>query len=345
MITFDINPLSQTIKESLQTAIDSKTKPLGALGTLESLAFQIGQIQNTINPILNEPHIIVFAGDHGAAKEGVSAFPQEVTYQMVLNFLHGGAAINVFCQQNKLGLTVVDAGVAADFDQQEGLLNEKVGHGTKSYLSEKAMDTHQCIEAMNRGKKIVDDLKSNGTNIVGFGEMGIGNTSAASLLMSVFCDLDIEQCVGRGTGVNDEQLANKLSVLKSALNYHHVSTNRPFEVLEAFAGFEMVMMAGAMLAAASNKMIIMVDGFIATSAFLAAYHINKNIIDYAIFCHKSDEQGHSRMLQYLKAEPILKMNLRLGEGTGCALAYPLIQSAVEFLNNMASFESAGVSNK
>ena len=343
MINYEIPPVGRELEESLRKAIDNKTKPVGALGTLESLAIKIGLIQNTLKPTLNKPSLVVFAGDHGVARNGVSAYPQEVTFQMVQNFLNGGAAINVFCNQHEIDLLVVDAGVAGDFDHQAGLRKEKISHGTANFLNGVAMSSEQFEDAFSRGKKITHDIAETGTNTIGFGEMGIGNTSAASVLMSLFCDLDISQCVGRGTGVNDEQLDNKIAVLTSALEYHGVDGKKPAEILQTFAGFEMVMMCGAMLAAAEARMIIMIDGFIATSVFLAAYHINKNILDYAVFCHQSDEQGHGKMLTHLGVEPLLKMNLRLGEGTGCALAYPLIQSSVAFLNDMASFESAGVS--
>lgn len=345
MSNSNIAPGSGGLSDVLTAAIDNKTKPIGALGLLESTAHKIGMIQNTTAPELTKPHLVVFAGDHGIAKDGVSAYPQEVTYQMVLNFLNGGAAINVFCAQHNINLSVVDAGVVGDFDAHDKLLQEKVAHGTRSYLSEKAMTLEQCEMALAKGKNIVARIIKEGTNVIGFGEMGIGNTSAASILMSIFCELDIADCVGRGTGVNDEQFDHKVSILASAIKYHQVEKQSPMEVLSTFAGFEMVMMAGAMLSAAENKALIMVDGFIATAAFLAAYEIDKNILDYAVFCHQSDEQGHGKMLKYLNAEPLLKMNLRLGEGTGCALAYPLIESAVRFLNDMASFESAGVSKE
>jgi nicotinate-nucleotide--dimethylbenzimidazole phosphoribosyltransferase len=331
------------LKEQLQHKIDAKTKPIGSLGILEKLALQIGTIQNTLTPSLKKPTIIVFAGDHGIANEGVSAYPQEVTFQMVRNFLQGGAAINVFSTQHGINLKIVDAGVNYDFNRHENLIHAKIDKGTKSFLHQKAMTETQLLQCFEKGKEIVMQLANEGCNIIGFGEMGIGNTSSASMLMSYLCNLPIEQCVGRGTGLNEEQLQKKIAILKQAKAFHGNIEN-PKEVLQTFSGFEMAQMCAAMLTAFENNMIILVDGFIASSAFLVAHKINPKIISSAIFCHLSDESGHQHLLNFLQAEPLLKLNMRLGEGTGCAVAYPIIESAVNFLNNMASFESAGVTN-
>jgi nicotinate-nucleotide--dimethylbenzimidazole phosphoribosyltransferase len=329
--------------DDIQHKIDFKTKPLGALGTLEKIALQIGKVQNTTSPILNKPTIIVFAGDHGIAKEGLSAYPQEVTYQMVLNFLQGGAAINVFCNQNSIQLKIVDAGVNFDFESSEQLINAKVSKSTSNFLLWKAMSAEQLQECMDHGRDILNQTFEDGCNVIGFGEMGIGNTSAASMIMSSICKLDLQECVGKGTGLNDDQLRNKLAVLKASQEFHGVISD-PMEILQTFGGFEMAQMVSAMITAFEKKMIIMVDGFIATSAFLIAHALHPEIIQNSIFCHLSDESGHRKMLDYLGVEPILKLNLRLGEGTGCAVAYPIIKSAVSFLNEMASFDGAGVSN-
>jgi nicotinate-nucleotide--dimethylbenzimidazole phosphoribosyltransferase len=331
------------LEKELQHKIDFKTKPRGSLGKLEKLALQIGTTQNSLSPVLNKPTIIVFAGDHGIAKAGVSAYPQEVTYQMVMNFLQGGAAINVFTKQHNINLKVVDAGVNFDFGLDKNLINAKIAQGTKSFLQEKAMTETQLQQCFEKGKEIVTQVANEGCNVLGFGEMGIGNTSSATMLMSYLCNLPIEQCVGRGTGLNDEQLQNKIAILKQAKAFHG-SIENPKEVLQTFGGFEIAQMCGAMLTAFENNMIILVDGFIASSAFLVAHKINPKIISNAIFCHLSDEFGHQNLLDFLKAEPILKLHMRLGEGTGCAVAYPIIESAVAFLNNMASFESAGVTD-
>lgn len=332
------------IEQALQHKIDTKTKPLGALGQLEQLAHQIGAIQQTLSPQLTAPTVVVFAGDHGIAKHGVSAYPQEVTFQMVANFLAGGAAINVFAQQHQINLKVVDAGVNFDFDNAPNLIHAKIAPSTQSFLHQKAMTKAQVQACLEKGAEIVTGIHKTGCNIIGFGEMGIGNTSAASLLMSTLCEFSLEDCVGRGTGVNDEQLQNKLNILNEAQQFHG-KLDSTLEVLQTFGGFEIAQMAGAMLEAYRKNMIILVDGFIATSAFLVAYKMDTKILKNAIFCHQSDESGHKKLLGYLNAQPILKLNLRLGEGTGCALAFPIIQSAVAFLNQMASFESAGVSNK
>ncbi|HEY4787556.1 MAG TPA: nicotinate-nucleotide--dimethylbenzimidazole phosphoribosyltransferase [Bacteroidales bacterium] len=327
----------------LQHKIDNKTKPLGSLGVLEQIALQIGTIQNTLSPELKKPTIIVFAGDHGIVDEGVSPYPREVTMQMVMNFLNGGAAINVFCKQNDINLLVADAGVDFDFEPSLPLIHAKVGKGTRNILYTAAMTAEECQKAMDQGGGIVTLQHHKGCNIIGFGEMGIGNTSSASLLMSKFCQLPIEKCVGRGTGLDDEGLQNKISILRRALE-KHPSAITPTEILATFGGFEIAMMAGAMLKAAELGMIIMVDGFITTSALISAYHFNKHIVKNCIFSHQSDEQGHKLMLDFLNVKPVLNLGMRLGEGTGAAVAYPVIKAAVSFLNEMASFESAGVSN-
>jgi nicotinate-nucleotide--dimethylbenzimidazole phosphoribosyltransferase len=333
-----------SITEKLQHKIDFKTKPLGALGVLEKIAFQIGEIQNTLSPVLQNPTIVVFAGDHGVANDGLSAYPQEVTYQMVLNFLGGGAAINVFASQHKINLKIVDAGVNHDFEPNSSLIDAKIAKGTKSFLREKALTTTQLQNCLQKGKEIVDAIAHSGSNVIGFGEMGIANTSAAAMLMSYCCTIPIENCVGRGTGINDIQFENKIKLLRQAADFHGLISN-PMEILQTFGGFEIAQMVGAMLTAFEKNMLLLVDGFIASSAFLVAYTLKNEIVKNAVFCHQSEEQGHKKMLEFIKAEPILQLNMRLGEGTGCAVAYPIIQSAVNFLNQMASFESAGVSNK
>jgi len=340
-----INPVSSGLKSALQLAINSKTKPLGALGALETIALQIGLIQNTLKPQLNNPMMLVFAGDHGIVDEGVSPFPQAVTAQMVTNFLAGGAAINVFARQNGFGLHIVDSGVNHTFDQHAGLIDAKVGFGTRNFLHEPAMTLPQCEQAITRGAELVTRSINTGSNVFGFGEMGIGNTSSASCLMSVLCDLQIEECVGRGTGLDDRGLVKKIGILRQAVAHHSLVADDPMKVLMTFGGFEIAMMVGAMLGAAQKQAVILIDGFIATSALLVAAKMQPNILQYCIFSHCSDESGHKLMLEHLQAKPLLNLDLRLGEGTGAALAYPLVQAAANFLNEMASFESAGVSGK
>ena len=328
----------------IQHKIDHKTKPLGALGQLESVAAKICQIQHTLEPTLSNPYIIVFAGDHGIAKEGVSAYPQDVTFQMVLNFLNGGAAINVFAKQNGIGLIIVDAGVNHNFPSGTDLVDAKAGMGTQSFLSTQAMSSKELEWCLQKGSDIVIEKVPKQCNVIGFGEMGIGNSSAAAVLMAYVCGYNLEDCVGRGTGVNDEQLNNKLTILKQAQSFHGPIED-PKTMLQTFGGFEMTQMCGAMLTAYEQNKLILVDGFIATSVFLIAHQLNPAIINNALFCHLSDESGHQKMLQFLGVQPILQLQMRLGEGTGCAVAYPILESAVRFINEMASFDSAGVSNK
>ena len=331
-------------KQEIQQIIDLKTKPLGALGLLEKIALKIGLVQQQPKLELKNPHLIVFASDHGIAQSGVSAYPAEVTPQMVLNFLNNGAAINVFCNQNKIELSIVDSGVNYDFDNYTILKNCKIAKSTKNFLYESAMTSTQLDECFTHSQKIVAEIAKKGTNIIGFGEMGIGNTSSASMLVHYLTNLPLEQCVGRGTGLNDEQLKTKLEILSQAKNTYG-EIKDPKQILATFGGFEVAQMTGAMLAAFDHNMLLMIDGYIASAALLVASKLKPEILNNAIFCHQSDEFGHQYLLNYFNEEPILKINLRVGEGTGCALAYPIIESAVNFFNDMASFESAGVSNK
>ena len=340
-LDFVISPRSETLGSLLQTKIDQKTKPLGALGQLESLALQIGLCQNTLTPSLNKPCIIIFAGDHGIVESGVSAYPQTVTAQMVATFLSGGAAISVFARQHQLELLIVDAGVNADLASHPRLIDAKIAKGTLNFLTHPAMTTEDCTKALKAGAEQVLQQYNDGCNCIGFGEMGIGNTSSAALLMHCLTALPLAQCVGRGTGLNDDQLQNKLSVLQQALNQHKEITE-PLDILATFGGFEIAMMVGAYLKAAECSMLIMVDGFIASTALLVACKLHPQVLDYCVFSHVSNEQGHQALLDQFNAKALLNMDLRLGEGSGIAMAYPLLQSAVVFLNEMATFAEAGV---
>jgi nicotinate-nucleotide--dimethylbenzimidazole phosphoribosyltransferase len=346
------SPTDSELRRRLQEKIDHKTKPPGSLGVLESIALQVGMIQRSLSPQILRPHIVVFAGDHGIADTGlVNPYPKAVTAQMVLNFINGGAAINVFCRQYQIELLVADAGVDANFNEIPegfGFIHAKIARGTRNYLEEPAMTTEDAREAIQRGRSIVSSISSTSCNCIGFGEMGIGNTSAASLLMSAFTGIDLSQSVGRGTGTNDEQLLIKINTLKQVFRKHRDglgSPPRPVETLAAFGGFEIAMMTGAYLEAAARGMIIVVDGFISTAALLVALSLEPAILDNCIFSHASGEQGHRKLLDKLGVKAVLSLGMRLGEGTGAALAIPIIGSAVNFLNQMASFESAGVSNK
>lgn len=327
------------LSQQLKHAIDHKTKPLGSLGLMEALGLKLGLILDSVRPVLSQPQMVVFAGDHGMAAKGVSAFPSDVTWQMVENFLAGGAAVSVLARQHGLNLTVVDAGVAKDIAPRSGLIIRKVAHGTADASVGPAMTLEQCQQALAAGADVVKALPG---NVVLFGEMGIGNTSSAALIMSRLLDLPLIDCVGRGTGLDDAGVQRKLAVLGQAFSVNS-GAKAPLDVLAAFGGFEVAMMCGAMLQAAAENRVIVVDGFITTSALLIAHALQPLVLQRCVFAHQSDESGHARMLAHLGAQPLLKLSLRLGEGSGAALAWPLLQSACAILNEMASFESAGVS--
>ena len=348
-MSFHISRPDRGIAAALQHKIDRKTKPPGALGGLERLALQIGLVQQTLTPTLDLPCIAVFAGDHGAAKAGVSAFPQDVTWQMVENFLAGGAAINVFARANGLGLKVVDAGVAHDFGERDGLVDAKVAPGTQNYIDTAAMTPAERDTAVARGAALARELAAAGCRVLGFGEMGIGNTAAASLITHHLTATPLADCIGRGTGLDDPGLARKRALLAQAAARAGLparndgGSEHAQAVLAEFGGFEIAMMAGAMLGAAEAGMLLLIDGFIVGAAFLVAARIEPALVDYAVFCHRSAEPGHQAQLKAFAAEPLIDLGLRLGEGTGAALAWPLVRAAAAFLNEMASFESAGVS--
>jgi len=341
----DIQALGRGLSAALQHKIDHKTKPLGALGRLEGLAMQLGLIQQTLTPELRQPVMMVFAADHGIVAAGVSPYPQAVTMQMVLNFLQGGAAINVFARQVGMQIRIVDAGVNHDFAPHPMLLSHKVAMGTQNMLQGPAMSEAECEKAMNTGKQLAQAEIAKGSNVLAFGEMGIGNTTAAAALMAALCQLPAQACVGRGTGLNDASLQRKVEIVEQVLQYHAPHLHSPLSALQHVGGLEIAMMAGAMLGAAEKQAVILVDGFICTAAMLVASRIAPAVLQYAVFTHCSGEHGHRRLLQALQAEPLLDIGLRLGEGTGAALAYPLLQAAANFMNEMASFESAGVDGK
>ncbi len=343
-------PLDASLNAALAAKIDGKTKPPGSLGRLEALAVQIGRVRGTLTPTLNQPHIVVCAGDHGAARHGISAYPQDVTWQMVENFLAGGAAINVFARANGIELVIVDAGVAHDFGKRDDLVDAKVGAGgTASYLEGAAMTAAQCAQALERGAEIVDRIADAGCEVIGFGEMGIGNTASASLITHCLTGAPLPDCVGRGTGLDDAGLARKTALLQQALAVWPERSADPLAdpllVLARYGGFEIAMMTGGMLAAARRRMLVLVDGFICGAAALVAARMAPAFLDHAVFSHLSREPGHRLQLAALGVEPLLDLDLRLGEGTGAALAWPLVRAACAFLNEMASFASAGVSGK
>jgi len=329
------------LENELAHKLDNKTKPQGSLGRLESLALQLGMILETTTPTIVNPEIYVFAADHGLTKHGTSAFPSAVTAQMVQNFLNGGAAINVLARQHHIGLKVVDAGVNANFEPNKNLLDRKVRMGSRDALTEPAMTPEECQTALNYGMSIAENMAG---NLLIVGEMGIGNTSAASLLLAKLGNLPIATCIGRGTGLDDLGLANKQAILSQVLARHDAAKS-PFDILAALGGLEIAMMAGALIKAASLRKVLLIDGFIASSALLVAEKLAPNTAQFAIFAHKSAEAGHIEMLKLLNANPLLEMDLRLGEGSGAALAYPLLVSACAIMNEMASFSEAGVSEK
>ena len=332
--------------QQLQQIVDQKTKPLGALGRLETLAVHLGMIQGTTTPQITQPQIRVFAADHGLTKHGTSAYPSAVTAQMVYNFLQGGAAINVLARQHDIELKVVDAGVDADFanspfKDHTQLLDYKVRHGSRDALTEPAITAEECLAALENGMDVVKNMAG---NLLIVGEMGIGNTSAASLLLAKLGDIPLDECIGRGTGLDDAGLKHKASILTQVLA-RHSEAQAPFDILAALGGLEIAMMAGALMQAASERRILLIDGFIASSALLAAERLAPGVAQYAVFAHHSVEPGHTHLLKLLNAEPLLNMGMRLGEGSGAALAYPLLQSACAIINEMASFNDAGISGQ
>ncbi|MET1256211.1 nicotinate-nucleotide--dimethylbenzimidazole phosphoribosyltransferase [Aliikangiella maris] len=338
---FDISSLDSTNRQSIQQFIDNKTKPLGALGELEALAVKLAMITGPKKIHLQQPVMLVFAGDHGIAEEGISIAPSTVTAQMVQNFLSGGAAINCFCQSSQMQLEIIDAGILQPISHPE-LTVQSLGRGTKNFIHEPAMSLQSVQKGISLGAEIIYRHVSQGSNVFGFGEMGIGNTSAAAALMSAITQLPVEECVGRGTGISDVVYTKKLQLIQSALLKHHNRLTDIKSILATLGGFEIVQTVGAMLAAAECQSIILVDGFISSTAALVACEIVPAAKDYMIFCHQSNESGHQKLLSFMQVKPLLKLELRLGEGTGAALAYPLLKAAQAFYNDMASFESAGV---
>jgi len=343
----DIADLELT--RALQSRLDQKTKPIGSLGAIESLARQLGEIQGTCFPALQQPQLVVFAADHGLVVRGVSAYPSDVTWQMVENFLAGGAAASVLARQHGIALSVVDCGVAHDFGDRPAalasmsprLVSRRLGPGTADAGAGNAMTPAQCAAALRNGSELLDVLPG---NVLLLGEMGIGNSSSAAMLLARLGGLDIGQCTGAGTGLDAAAVARKTDVLRAALQLH-VRARTPLDVLAAVGGFEIATMTGAVLQAAAQRRVILVDGFIASAAVLVAHALQPRVLQRCVFAHRSDERGHTLLLQHLGVQPLLDLGLRLGEGSGAALAWPLLVSACALLSEMASFESAGVSGQ
>lgn len=340
---FHISRPDPVLRPALQEKIDNLTKPKGSLGRLETLALQIGLIQQTLSPALRHPQNIVFAGDHGIVEEGVSIAPKEVTWQQVCHFTHphGTGGVNFLCRQHGFTLKVVDAGVDFDLPRDRGIIDLKVARGTRNFLHGPAMTLEQMEQCLAGGAQVVRQCFEEGSNVLSFGEMGIGNTSPSSIWMSYFTGIPLAECVGAGSGLDKAGVRHKLDVLsRSVANYS--GDGSPRDIIRWFGGFEMVMAVGAMLQAAELGMVILVDGFIMTSCMLAASRLYPSVLDYAVFGHCGDESGHRKLLDALGAEPLLSLGLRLGEGTGAICAWPIVDSAVRMINQMDTFSGADI---
>lgn len=328
------------LEQELRADLDNKTKPRGSLGRIELLALQLGRILGSRRPRLEAPQLLIFAADHGVAAQGVSAFPADLTQHMVRNFLSGGAAISVLARQHGLQLGVVDCGVAASFAPQEGLCHAKVedcAFGTADLSRGPAMRLEHAVEALDNGARL---LRARPGNVLLLGEMGIGNTSAASLLMTRLTGLPLERCVGRGTGLDDDGLAHKKAVLRTALEVN-AKARCPLELLAALGGLEIATMVGAVLQAAAQRRVVVVDGFVTTAAVALACALSPPVLERCVFAHVSAESGHALWLRHLGVQPLLDLGLRLGEGSGAALAWPLLVSACRLLGEMAVFSPDG----
>ncbi|WCN10333.1 nicotinate-nucleotide--dimethylbenzimidazole phosphoribosyltransferase [Marinomonas mediterranea] len=347
---FSIPPSSRSLERDIQHKIDTKTKPPGSLGVLEVLTAQLAKIQNSLTPSVDHAQMIVFAADHGIVDQGVSAFPQEVTPQMVGNFLAGGAAVSVFCKQHDVALKVVDVGVNADIPAHPLLASAKVAYGSKDFMLEAAMSSRQLEQALVVGVNQANAAIDSGVNLMMFGEMGIGNTCVASCMLSALTGMSGEETAGRGTGLSSEGVSHKAKVIQASLKRIEIALGKPMaswsaqDIGEQCGGFEIIAMAGAMLQSAQRGVAFVVDGFICTAAYAFAMKVQSNLSDYAIFAHQSNETAHQAILQHLNVRPVLTLDLRLGEGSGAILAYPIIKSATVFMTQMASFADAGVSD-
>ncbi len=338
---FNIISPSKEIEKDLLEKIDFLTKPKGSLGKLETLATRVGLIQQTLTPRLSKPHNILFAADHGIIEEGVTVSPKEVTWQQLSHFSHGGAGINFLCDQHGFKLVLVDAGVDYDIPRGRGIIDCKIRKSTRNFLHGPAMTREEMETAIERGSRVVDKVFCDGCNVVSFGEMGSGNTSSSSMWMHAFTGIPLEDCIGAGAGLDKPGVSHKLDVLTRAWENYN-GDGSPESYIEWFGGYEMVMAVGGMLRAAELGMIILVDGFIMTACILAASKLYPEVLDYAIFGHQGDESGHKLMLQAMNVDPILHLDLRLGEGSGAVCAYPILDSAVRMINEMDNFQSVGV---
>lgn len=335
------------LQSALQNKIDNLNKPKGSLGTLESLALQIGLLQETLSPTLSHPCHLLFGADHGIEREGVSVSPREITWQQMINFTRGGGGVNMFCRQHGFDLHIVDVGVDYDLTPYPEIINRNIADGTGNFLYEPAMTYEQMNEAIQVGSDMVDLCLAKGCNVLSIGEMGIANTSPSSIWMHLFLGIPLDQCVGSGAGLNSAGIQHKLDVLQRSVfrfvnEVEPEERDNPIEIIRQFGGFEMVAAIGAMISAAEHKMIVLVDGFIMTACMLAASQLYPEVLRAAIFCHQGDESGHKLMLQGMGVKGLLNLGLRLGEGTGALCAYPIVESAVRMINEMNNFENAKI---
>jgi nicotinate-nucleotide--dimethylbenzimidazole phosphoribosyltransferase len=338
-----IPPVDEAVRADACRRLDRLTKPQGALGRLEPLAAQVCAIQATLGIRIVQPVGIVFAADHGVADSGVSAYPREVTVQMVANFLHGGAAISVLAKLQGVDLWIVDAGVDGDCGAHPRLIGAKIRRGTRNFVDQPAMTADECTTALQRGRDVVARVGT-GSNTLILGEMGIGNTAAAALLMHGLTGKELIDCVGRGTGLDDAGLERKRQVLARALQ-RRAAPRDPLELLAEFGGYEIAMLAGALLEGAARRMLILVDGFTVSIAAALAARLDPGVLPYCVFAHCSSEHAHRALLDCLKVQPLLDLGMRLGEGSGAALALSVVRAAVALFTEMATFEGAGVSDK
>ena len=345
MQAFDIQAPDEALRPLIQDKIDNLNKPKGSLGQLEELAMQVSLVQNTLTPMLTHPCHLLLGGDHGIEREGVSVSPREVTWQQMINFTHGGGGVNMFCRQHGFHLRIVDVGVDHDLSQVPGILNKKIARGTRNFLHEAAMTPDEYERTLQVGIDLADTCHAEGCNVLCIGEMGIANTSPSSIWMSLFCNIPLDECIGAGAGLNTTGISHKREVLHQALDNFLASCPSPLsphDVIRHFGGFEMVAAIGAMLRAAEQKMLILVDGFIMTACALAACQLYTEAKAYMVFGHCGDESGHRRMLEVLGAKPLLSLGMRLGEGTGALCAYPIVDSAVRMMNEMNNFDNANI---
>ncbi len=344
MKAFNIQQPDERLRNEIQQKIDNLNKPKGSLGRLETLAMQICMVQQTLSPALNHPCHLLFGGDHGIEKEGVSVSPRDVTWQQMINFTHGGGGVNMFCRQHGFKLHIIDMGVDHDLSHIPGIIDRKIARGTRNFLHEAAMSEDQFNRAIDTGAELVDSCHAEGCNIICLGEMGIANTSPSSIWMHLLGNVPLDECIGVGAGLDSPGLAHKKEVLHAAVD-HFLASNGDWnteQCIRYFAGFEMAAAIGAMLRTAELKMLVMVDGFIMTACALAAYRLFPGVLSYMIFGHCGDESGHGRMLSVMHAQPLLHLGMRLGEGTGALCAYPIVQSSVNMMNEMNNFDNAKI---